>query len=784
MLLALPASAAATHASVRWASPDTNDLANDHSLLAIAGDGSRVIFETDESITPDDVDGGTNSIYEWSAAQGTRLLTPTTAGLPAFFTAASDDASRVLIQTPSSMIGAGDSDGGLTDAYLVVDGVPQMASPGTTAQSAFPNGLSADGTKVFFSTQENIADGDGATDVFRWDGATVEELSDQGSGSATGAIYKGNSRDGSKVWFESTEAMDGDSDTGVNDTFEGTVAATPSILSLTNSAAAVVFNGASANGTHVFMSTTAVLHGADADATVDVYESVNGGAPVLVSPATPTSAVWAGSSADGASVFFSTPDAIDGVNDLDAQPDLYRRENQTTTSIVTDNGTSGAVGHTLGKVSPDGETVWFSSTDALIGADLDGGQSDVFVWTATGGIDLVSFATDTAASTFAGATDDGQRVFFRTTESLDLADPGADADVYEVYNGATWLATRGTSAGILGQSMAAGGRFIAVETSNALDPADADAGRTDVYRFGVPVPSVQTGAAGVAGTSASLTGTVNPNGELSSWSFEYGTTTSYGTQTATVAAGDGTSAVPTAATVDGLEPGTTYHYRLSASNLAGTGNGGDGTFTTAGAAQTEPPPQQPPPQQPRPSVPPPVLAQTFNAERVSGRVLARVPGTTRFVPIEQLVQLPTGTIIDARRGRVRLYAADGKGGIQSAEFYEGMFRLVQLRRNRGLVELHLFGGSFKGCGKAVKPARAAAGKKTRSIRHLWGDGKGRFRTVGRFSSASLRGTQWLTDDRCDGTLTRVTKGSVNVRDFVRRRTILLRAGKRYLARRR
>ena len=56
-----------------------------------------------------------------------------------------------------------------------------------------------------------------------------------------------------------------------------------------------------------------------------------------------------------------------------------------------------------------------------------------------------------------------------------------------------------------------------------------------------------------------------------------------------------------------------------------------------------------------------------------------------------------------------------------------------------------------------------------------------FRTVGRFSSATVRGTTWLTDDRCDGTLTRVTKGKVGVRDFVRNRTILLKKGKRYFA---
>ena len=69
-----------------------------------------------------------------------------------------------------------------------------------------------------------------------------------------------------------------------------------------------------------------------------------------------------------------------------------------------------------------------------------------------------------------------------------------------------------------------------------------------------------------------------------------------------------------------------------------------------------------------------------------------------------------------------------------------------------------------------------------SKRHLWGDGKGRFRTGGRFSSATVRGTRWVVSDRCDGTLTRVVRGSVTVRDRVHNKTVILHAGEQYLAR--
>jgi hypothetical protein len=68
------------------------------------------------------------------------------------------------------------------------------------------------------------------------------------------------------------------------------------------------------------------------------------------------------------------------------------------------------------------------------------------------------------------------------------------------------------------------------------------------------------------------------------------------------------------------------------------------------------------------------------------------------------------------------------------------------------------------------------------IRHLWGVATGQFRTKGRYASASIRGTKWLTADRCDGTLIRVVTGAVTVRDFVKHRSLTLRSRHQYLAR--
>jgi hypothetical protein len=82
------------------------------------------------------------------------------------------------------------------------------------------------------------------------------------------------------------------------------------------------------------------------------------------------------------------------------------------------------------------------------------------------------------------------------------------------------------------------------------------------------------------------------------------------------------------------------------------------------------------------------------------------------------------------------------------------------------------------CPKAGRAVAAARKKK----RRLWGDGGGRFRTKGKHSAATVVGTKWLVEDRCTSTLTRVTRGRVSVRDFVKRKTVTVRAGKKYVAR--
>jgi hypothetical protein len=100
-------------------------------------------------------------------------------------------------------------------------------------------------------------------------------------------------------------------------------------------------------------------------------------------------------------------------------------------------------------------------------------------------------------------------------------------------------------------------------------------------------PVASTGAATAVGTTtATLTGSVDPDGHSTSWYFEYGTSTTYGARTSAKSAGSAHGAKSVSASVSGLTPGTTYHFRLVAANGSGKVAGADATFTTAGSAVT------------------------------------------------------------------------------------------------------------------------------------------------------------------------------------------------------
>jgi len=172
---------------------------------------------------------------------------------------------------------------------------------------------------------------------------------------------------------------------------------------------------------------------------------------------------------------------------------------------------------------------------------------------------------------------------------------------------------------------------------------------------------------------------------------------------------------------------------------------------------------------------PPVAGTSVNATPTDGRIKVKLPGAKTYVDLSQAASLPVGTSIDARDGEVTIVAA-GRGG--QAKFYDGIFKLSQTTGSAPVTTLTL--SERLRCGRA-KPSAAASATKPKT-RKLWGSGKGRFRTSGQYAAATVRGTKWLVQDSCDRTVVRVAQGAVDVRDKVRHRTVMVRKGKSYTAR--
>jgi hypothetical protein len=135
------------------------------------------------------------------------------------------------------------------------------------------------------------------------------------------------------------------------------------------------------------------------------------------------------------------------------------------------------------------------------------------------------------------------------------------------------------SATLSGLAQGTGYHYRVVATSSAGTSRGADGVFTTLV-----APGVVTGSAtSVNVSSATLNGSVDPNGRPTTWYFEYGTSTGYGSQTSTKSAGSGSSAVSVSASISGLSAGHTYHFRLVAASDAGTTRGADATFVTSSA---------------------------------------------------------------------------------------------------------------------------------------------------------------------------------------------------------
>jgi hypothetical protein len=351
----------------------------------------------------------------------------------------------------------------------------------------------------------------------------------------------------------------------------------------------------------------------------------------------------------------------------------------------------------------------------------------------------------------------------------------------------------------------AGSFTITIKITDAADPAD-NASASDQVSVGSPTPPSTNPVTPQpqSSTSVTFTATVNPNGVPTSANFEYGLDPRYSPaggpivydqSTPTQFVGSDFTVHTVTATVTGLLPNALYDARLVTHTPAGTFTAANQTVMT----KKDGPPL------------PPQLGQSFDAGPVSGIVLIKLPPGAHitavstnaltkgagagYVPLTEALRLPLGTQVDARAGTLSLTTATGHTGkTQTGVFGGAVFGLSQDRRGltKGLTTLSLLENAFRGApsfsscsahAAGDQPLAHAAGLSSLILQTLNArDNHGSFRTRGRHAAATVRGTVWTMQERCDGTLTIVHRGTVVVSDFTLRKTITLHAGQRYLAR--
>jgi len=236
--------------------------------------------------------------------------------------------------------------------------------------------------------------------------------------------------------------------------------------------------------------------------------------------------------------------------------------------------------------------------------------------------------------------------------------------------------------------------------------------------------------------------------------------------------------------------------------VADTGNQRVRAISTQAAPEPPQPQDDPAAEPPVPPLPPGVAAPQFGRSAViapvSGSVRVRLPGRRRFVRLDGARNVGVGAELDATRGEVAVFFSTNRRGRGAGAVASlGRFRLLQpnvrfLGERPGLLVLST---PLRGCGTAARARASAAGPtataaaRKRRERRLRVRAKGRIRTKGKYGSAIVIGTEWTITDRCrpngrDTTTVKVAEGVVQVRDFVRHRSVRVRRGLSYVARQR
>jgi hypothetical protein len=315
-------------------------------------------------------------------------------------------------------------------------------------------GASADGSRVFFTTSEKLtaSDNDGTgIDVYQWSNGqpTLISTSQLGGNASVGAGWGGVSSDGAKVFFVTSEALtleDTDTSLDVYSRFAGTTTLESVDASGANTPGPAFFSGSSEGGNTVVFLTGDQLVPEDVDSSLDIYKrsggtttwqsfGPNGGNGAF-------GAVFSHVSTGGSRVTFTTAEQLVS-EDTDTAADVYQRDQNTTTTLLSSGQPSGeSAPVTFEGAANGGGIVFFSTVGQLEASDIDS-YKDIYQRAVIGVSRRVSTGPRGGNGVlgefpaYNATSADGSRVFFTTPERITGDDEDLKNDVYVRINAST-----------------------------------------------------------------------------------------------------------------------------------------------------------------------------------------------------------------------------------------------------------------------------------------------------------------------------------------------------------
>ncbi|HYQ78409.1 MAG TPA: hypothetical protein VEP91_04780 [Solirubrobacterales bacterium] len=476
-----------------------------------SADGTVAVFSSKDQMVPGDTDQELDVyVRAFDGGLGEYLTREVSIGpkggndaQPAIFDGMSSDGNEIFFSTNEPIV-AGDADHS-EDIYarilsenrtvLVSQGsaacAGQGCGSGAFGASFLPGGVAPDGGIVFFGSKESLdgADKDGAFDIYVRDllaeTTTLVSAPDPGCGTCSSEgldpQFRGTDDAGDRAFFTTSEKLaSGDSDSGEEDIYARDLGAgSTSLVSVAGTCPSGLpvgescepsYGGASADGSHVFFESRERIGGGDTDSSQDLYDWA-GGAPSLAStgPAGGNGApnvTFAGSSPDGATVYFETSEPLVS-EDADSSQDVYQRSAGATALVSAGAEGRGNLAYPASFEFSSASAAIFTTDEQLTAGDTDSSQD---VYERSGGVTTLLSTGPQAggeyAANFASASADASRVFFSTAEQLVPADQDSSPDIY-LRDGVETILVSGGQIGGNG-AFAAGLRGIAVDGSRVF----------------------------------------------------------------------------------------------------------------------------------------------------------------------------------------------------------------------------------------------------------------------------------------------------------------------------